>query len=242
MTQFPDLFASLAAPFDQQEVRKRTQAGRDLFYITARTAMNRLDNVLGPENWWDCYQPSEDSVMCILTIRLPDGACIAKADAGGKAGMADSGDDDKSGYSDAFKRACVKFGVARYLYRDGVPDFVRDREPGASAPAQQQAHAREPERTRQNGNDRPAPRPQGNVPRSGRALFAWTKEMEQKHEVGLLKYLNTWANLNEFPGRMVDWDSSQVALAHAEAERKLAAIMGSAPDERGDAYEEALIN
>ena len=37
--------------------------------------------------------------------------------------MSDSGDDDKSGYSDAFKRAAVKFGVGRYLYRDGVPSF-----------------------------------------------------------------------------------------------------------------------
>jgi putative DNA primase/helicase len=47
---------------------------------------------------------------------------VTKCDAGGYAGMADSGDDDKSGYSDAFKRAAVKFGVARYLYRDGVPE------------------------------------------------------------------------------------------------------------------------
>jgi len=53
MTQFPDLFASLAAPFDAQETRTRSHAGRQIQYITARTAMNRLDSVLGPENWWD---------------------------------------------------------------------------------------------------------------------------------------------------------------------------------------------
>src|SRR5206468_2281753 len=63
--------------------------------------------------------------LCRLTIRLPDGSELTKCDAGGYAGMADSGDDDKSGYSDAFKRAAVKFGVARYLYRDGVPTFAR---------------------------------------------------------------------------------------------------------------------
>lgn len=94
--------------------------------------MNRLDHVLGPENWWDEYTPSENSVLCRLTIRLPDGSTLTKADAGGYAGMADSGDDDKSGYSDAFKRAAVKFGVARYLYRDGVPAFVRERIPSAA--------------------------------------------------------------------------------------------------------------
>src|SRR5215207_6903858 len=124
MTQHPDLFAALAAPFDPSEVKIRSQSSRQLHYITARTAMNRLDSVLGPENWWDRYVPGENSVLCELTIRLPDGSTLTKSDAGGYAGMADSGDDDKSGYSDAFKRAAVKFGVARYLYRDGVPTFV----------------------------------------------------------------------------------------------------------------------
>jgi hypothetical protein len=241
MTQFPDLFASLAAPFDTQEVRVRSQSGRQLHYITARTAMNRLDDVLGPENWWDEYTPGENSVMCRLTLRLPDGSTITKADAGGYAGMADSGDDDKSGFSDAFKRAAAKFGVARYLYRDGVPAFVRDREPAAAlppaepAPAQVQAPAPAtapaPDRSRSNGA-------RDSAPKSGRALFAWTKEQEQRHEVGLLKYLNSWAKLQEFPGRMVDWDAEQVALAYSEACRKLQAI-GSGTSE---AYEEALMN
>ena len=54
------------------------------------------------------------------------------------------------------------------------------------------------------------------------------KEQEQRHEVGLLKYLNTWAKLQDFPGRMVDWDAEQVAIAHTEALRKLQAV-GSAP-------------
>src|SRR3954467_3467543 len=135
MTQHPDLFAALAAPFESHEVKVRSQSGRQLHYITARTAMNRLDNVLGPENWWDEYVPSENSVLCRLTIRLPDGSTLTKCDAGGYAGMADSGDDDKSGYSDGFKRAAVKFGVARYLYRDGVPTFVQERAPAAEPAA-----------------------------------------------------------------------------------------------------------
>ena len=133
MTQHQDLFAALAAPFERDEVKVRSYSGRQLHYITARTVMNRLDNVLGPENWWDEYIPSENSVLCRLSIRLPDGSTLTKADAGGYAGMADQGDDDKSGFSDAFKRAAVKFGVARYLYRDGVPGFVRDRLPNADA-------------------------------------------------------------------------------------------------------------
>jgi len=243
MTQFPDLFAALAAPFDAQEVRVRSQGGRQLHYITARTAMNRLDDLLGPENWWDDYTPGENSVLCRLTIRLPDGTTITKADAGGYAGMADSGDDDKSGFSDAFKRAAAKFGVARYLYRDGVPAFVREREaaaataPTSNTPASPPASNPAPIQP-EPPQERPRAVSREVAPRSGRALFAWTKEQEERHEVGLLKYLNSWAKLQEFPGRMVDWDGDQVGLAYAEACRKLHAIGSGA----AEAYEEALAN
>jgi len=238
MTQHPDLFAALAASFDPKEIRVRNQAGRQLSYITARTAMNRLDEVLGPENWWDDYAPNANSVLCRLTIRLPDGSTVTKQDAGGYAGMADQGDDDKSGFSDAFKRAAAKFGVARYLYRDGVPAFVRQRDPALEtsaettpqpAAAQAQTSSRSVASSR-NGNS--------SAPKTGRAMFAWTKEQEQMYEVGLLKYLNNWGKLQEFPARMVEWDADQVALAHAEACRKLQSLQNG----KAETYEEALAN
>jgi len=245
MTKHPDLFAALAAPFEAHELKVRSQTGRQLSYITARTAMNRLDNVLGPENWWDEYVPSENSVLCRLTIRLPDGSTLTKCDAGGYAGMADSGDDDKSGYSDSFKRAAVKFGVARYLYRDGVPTFVQERIPAtepAQAPATEPATA--PATPPANGQNqgqgqRTASNPgNGNPPRTGKALFAWTKDQEQRHQVGLLKYLNGWAKLQEFAPRMVDWDAEQVSQAYSEACRKLQSLSHA----QSEAYEEALAN
>jgi hypothetical protein len=120
MTRYAQFFTALAAPFKGHEIKTRPQGGRQLQYITARTVMNRLDEVAGPESWWDEYQPLEHSVICRLTIRLPDGTALTKSDAGGYAGMSDSGDDDKSGFSDAFKRAAVKFGIGRHLYGDGV--------------------------------------------------------------------------------------------------------------------------
>ena len=234
MTKFPDLFAALAAPFESRELKARpSPGGRQLSYITARTAMNRLDSVLGPENWWDEYLPSDHSVHCKLSIRLPDGSVVTKADAGGYAGMADQGDDDKSGFSDSFKRACAKLGIARYLYGDGVPQFVQDREPSVEAPAA------EPNRApaRQAAAASPRPR-EGNIPRTGKGLFAWTKDMEARHEVGLLKYLNGWAKLQEFPNRMIDWDGEQVAMAYDEAIRKVQSIQPS----RNEALEEAMAN
>jgi len=53
-------------------------------------------------------------------------------------------------------------------------------------------------------------------------LFAFAKDAEQKYQVGLLKYLTQWSKMQEFPGRMVDFTPEQVALAYAEAQRKLA--------------------
>jgi Rad52/22 family double-strand break repair protein len=232
MTQHPDVFAALAAPFDASELKLRSQAGRQMPYVTARTIMNRLDEVLGPENWWDDFVPLEHSVICRMTIRLPDGTILTKCDAGGYAGLADPGDDDKSGFADAFKRTAVKFGVGRYLYRDGVPKFAHkdaknsvrpDSDPstGASEPpdsASAPGSAARSLRPTEEGTD---------APRNGRALFAWTKDQDGKFEYGLLKYLSVWAKSQEFPARMVDWDSEQVSRAYSEARRRLRALQAT---------------
>lgn len=249
-TDYPELFAALAHPFTNEEVKTRNYAGRDMAYITARTVMNRLDAVLGPENWWDEYSVNDGSVVCTLSIQMPTGAVLSKTDAGGRAGMQDSNDDDKSGFSDAFKRAAVKFGVARYLYRDGYIPFTDpedtaklmvymtptgleprhgDQRPqGQRQPAQDrpQRDDRGREDTRgHGGGNAPQGRPGGQgergVPRHGKALFAWTKQKEEEHNVGLLQYINKWAKLQDFPGRMVDWDETQVKLAHDEMVKKL---------------------
>ncbi|MGO9464551.1 MAG: Rad52/Rad22 family DNA repair protein [Isosphaeraceae bacterium] len=229
MTLHLELFAALAAPFEPEEIKSRSQAGRSLPYITSRTIMNRLDEVLGPSNWWDEYQPLEHSVICRLTVRLPDGTVLTKCDAGGYAGMADPGDDDKSGFTDAFKRAAVKFGVGRYLYRDGVPKFARPDhharlEPAPSptvsppVPASSFKGAPVAEASRRPSTDGPSP------PRSGRALFAWTKKQDESNNYGLVQHLNSWARRQKFPARMVDWDADQTAQAYAEACRKVQTI------------------
>jgi hypothetical protein len=228
MTQHPDLFAALAAPFDPSELKLRSQAGRQLPYVTARTIMNRLDEVLGPENWWDDFVPLEHSVICRLTIRLPDGTVLTKCDAGGYAGLADPGDDDKSGFADAFKRTAVKFGVGRYLYRDGVPRFARD---GLKGSAEFEPEPLEAVAPLTSLSAAPSTAPSARAtqegpasPHTGRALFAWTKEQDKRFEYGLLKHVSEWAKREEFPARMVDWSSEQVAQAYSEACRRVRAI------------------
>lgn len=216
--EYAELFAALAQPFGPDQVRHRSAGGgRQLAYITARHVMIRLDEVCGPSNWWDEYTLlGEDSVLCRLSIRLPDGRVLTKQDAGGYAGMADAGDDDKSAVSDALKRAAVKFGIGRELYGDGVAHLfdgeVREAQqqhphhpPTSPAPQQQQRGS--------NGQHGP--------PRNGKQLFAWVKSQEEKHGAGLLKWLNGYGKLQDWPGRMVDWSSEQVEIAHAEAVRKI---------------------
>lgn len=219
-TKYPELFAALAAPFDARQVKQRKQGNQFLDYITARTAENRLDEVLGPENWKDTYHEflGNHAVKCCLTIILPDGTEITKEGIGGITEMHDTSDTDKTGESDALKRAAVKFGVGRYLYKDGVPSFARGRQ---SDHVPQPTH-RQQEPPQESRSE--PPRSSGGserIPTHGRALFAWVKDQEQKQNVALLKYLNDWSKLQEYPGRMVDWDEEQVALGYQEACRKL---------------------
>jgi hypothetical protein len=123
------ILRALARPIERERVKvkeikdQRGKVIRREPYITARTVMNRLDDVMGPEHWWDDYIPGENSVVCRLSIRLPGGRVLTKADAGGYAACPDEGDGIKGGYSDAFKRAAVKFGIGREIYGDGSPSY-----------------------------------------------------------------------------------------------------------------------
>jgi hypothetical protein len=78
-------------------------------YIDARDVMDRLDDVVGPD-WGDRYEKSGTAkgLVCYLTV-----AGVTRADVGD-----DDNDNEatKSAYSDAFKRAAVKFGIGRFLY------------------------------------------------------------------------------------------------------------------------------
>jgi hypothetical protein len=114
----------LAAPFAASAIRWKPQcikANRALAiaYLDARLVEDRLDAVFGPGGWQDAYTvlPSGD-VVCTLRVRI-DGEWIVKSDVGGQSEQQDEGDRVKAAFSDALKRAAVKLGVGRYLYRLG---------------------------------------------------------------------------------------------------------------------------
>jgi hypothetical protein len=116
------LTAALAAPFEPREVKYKPQMVKNnrclaMAYIDARLIQDRLDEVLGVENWEDGYRILPDgSVMCRLRVKLGD-RWIAKTDVGSPSEQPDGGDRLKAAFSDALKRAAVKFGIGRYLYR-----------------------------------------------------------------------------------------------------------------------------
>jgi Rad52/22 family double-strand break repair protein len=197
-TKYPEIFAALAAKFGPNEVKTRTQAGRQMAYVTARTVMNRLDQVLGPENWWDDYVPLPNSVVCKLSVRLADGQVVTKCDAGGGAGMNDPGDDDKSAFSDAFKRAAVRFGVGRYLYRDGVAKLTTE------APAAPAIAAAAPATVPMTKPSRPAAAPAATTTtlpeiKTARELYNFARANR------LVPTIGEMGRANGLPSRIVDW-------------------------------------
>lgn len=114
---------ALAAFFPPHKVRflpKGIKNGRamGLAYITARAVMDRLDDVLGPDNWQVRFEPAGGvSIRCKLNVRFePGGEWVEKSDVGSPSEQPDEGDRMKAANSDALKRAAVMFGVGRYLY------------------------------------------------------------------------------------------------------------------------------
>src|SRR5437667_2738820 len=126
------LSRALAAPFDPREVKFKPAVvsghrAMAMAYIDARVIQDRLDDVLGGAGWQDEYECLPDgSVVCRLRLRLGN-EWITKMDVGGPSEQPDEGDRRKAAFSDALKRAAVKFGVGRYLYR--LPQLWADYDP-----------------------------------------------------------------------------------------------------------------
>lgn len=145
----------------------------------------------------------------------------------------------KSEFTNAFRRAAQDaWGIGRYLYQKGIPSFL-DPNASAPAPghAAQPAHA--PRATPPSPPQSPVPHsaapaatpnygnspaqsqavtpPQGQrtfdnfkIPRPGKSVFAWAKEMEKTFETRLLDGMNADAAEYGFPKVFADWTEDQV--------------------------------
>ncbi|MCI0465321.1 MAG: Rad52/Rad22 family DNA repair protein [Gemmataceae bacterium] len=191
------LTQALADPFEPTEVKFKPAVvsgnrAMALAYVDARVIQDRLDEALGPMNWQDDYECLPDgSVVCRLRLRLGD-EWITKVDVGGPSEQQDGGDRLKAAFSDALKRAAVKFGVGRYLYRlpaqwvDYDPQrkqFVRPPTvPAFALPKKDRARAKENGLPAVAGKTEPAAK-KGRAAKSGtHALPANGKELKERLE------------------------------------------------------------
>lgn len=130
--------AGLRQPFHPNEVKWKPQMVKNnrclaIAYLDARTVMDRLDDVVGIDGWRDEYEVLQDgSVLCRLTLMTPCGLFITKADVGSPSEQPDGGDRLKAAFSDSLKRAAVKFGIGRYIYR--IPNQWVDYDPVKKKP------------------------------------------------------------------------------------------------------------
>lgn len=113
-----NILEELAKPFDESVIEWRAGATNQdktralaLAYAPARVYMDRLDEVMGAD-WQDEYKTGPDGgVICGVSLFI-DGQWVTRWDGAENTDF----ESIKGGLSDAFKRACVKWGIGRYLY------------------------------------------------------------------------------------------------------------------------------
>jgi len=81
-------------------------------YIDARDCMDLLDKVVGVGNWKKSYYSADGLLFCRVEI-YNGNEWVWQDDTGSESNV----EKDKGHASDAFKRACVGFGIGRFLYR-----------------------------------------------------------------------------------------------------------------------------
>ena len=115
----------LAQPFAPEDLEWRLQntieekmRGLAVPYVTNRAIQNRLDEVCGPENWYNDFKPwhtagKKEAQLCGIAIYFSARKeWITKWD-----GAEDSDIEPvKGGLSDSMKRAAVQWGIGRILY------------------------------------------------------------------------------------------------------------------------------
>ena len=84
-----------------------------LFYKNARTDMDILDELYTPTGWQRSHTFKDGKLYCAVSVRDKEtGEWITKEDVGTESNT----EAEKGQASDAFKRACVNWGIGRELY------------------------------------------------------------------------------------------------------------------------------
>lgn len=145
-------FEALGQPFPYSDVNWRLQyvdkeklEGFAIPYLDARAIADRLDSVVGQNNWKDRYIPWHTYVEKIeekgkvITKQIQSQICVLsiydeeRKEWIDKSDGAENTDVEsiKGGISDAFKRSAVKWNVGRYMYKM-KPVWVKAKRQGRS--------------------------------------------------------------------------------------------------------------
>lgn len=111
-----DLKKEIPCKWRVQSFSQYKPQGQCVAYIDARDAMDLLDEVCGASNWQDDYKVVDEKLFAGVGIYTDDkglsNSWIWKWDTGVESNI----EKEKGQSSDAFKRACVKWGIGRFLY------------------------------------------------------------------------------------------------------------------------------
>ena len=94
-----------------QSFSKFKAQGQCVAYIDARDAQKKLDEICGKENWQALYYEVGSMLFCKVGIKIGE-EWVWKSDTGSESNI----EKEKGHSSDAFKRACVLWGIGRFLY------------------------------------------------------------------------------------------------------------------------------
>jgi hypothetical protein len=200
-----EFYRELLAPFrDDQLSEVPGRGGKTFTFVDKRAIENRLDEVCGPHRWWASYQALDRGLICSLTLMVPDVTedgflCVTKEDGAGPEEMSDVDNDIKSTFTNALRRTAQDaWGIGRYLYRKGIPNFLDPNARASQSEAQIELRNQATATPAPSPSPTPSPKavpasnpikglPAGNVtqialPKPGGGVWAWAKEMEKVFE------------------------------------------------------------
>ena len=125
-----DIYQLLTEPFPQEMEKKLNKGGTSLTYIPVSEVINRLNKIIGVENWSyevKTWQQVGASIVAHVTLKVQiDGKIVSRDGVGGQKikltknqEPLDIGDELKGAVSDALKKAAQTLGVGLYLARSG---------------------------------------------------------------------------------------------------------------------------
>src|SRR5690554_4381279 len=198
-------FIELQAPFPQNETKTFRGRGNTLMtYITARAVMNRLDRVVGPENWRDDYQEVKGGILCTLYLRI-NGEWVGKSDVGTPPEKIEV---VKGMYSDALKRAAVRWGIGRELYKEGTAFEDEDDTRAIDGDGEvTRSEAQPTTRGERSTHNPPKPSVADELPPAAQEMVPWT------HEPGRINKMVAWARETVWEGIELPHARNRVAKA-----------------------------